>query len=76
MKKITISIFMFFSLNSYCQSVGYDSIYVEKDVEAVRRNISTMKSWLNQDYKDGNIPLWIYDQYYLMLKTTYDTKKT
>ena len=65
MKKITISIFMFFSLNSYCQSVGYDSIYVEKDVEAVRRNISTMKSWLNQDYKDGNIPLWIYDQYYL-----------
>ena len=70
MKKITISIFMLMSLNHYSQDISYDSIYIEKDIEAVRRNISTMKSWLNQDYVDGNIPLWIYDQYYLVLNNS------
>ena len=70
MKKIIISIFTLISLNYYSQDIDYDSIYVEKDIEAVRRNISTMKSWLNQDYADGNIPMWIYDQYYLVLNNS------
>jgi|TARA_R100000541_G_scaffold13799_1_gene23129 hypothetical protein len=70
MKKVAISIFMLIYLNYYSQDISYDSIYVEKDIEAVRRNISTMKFWLNQDYADGNIPLWIYDQYYLVLNNS------
>ena len=70
MKKIVINIFTFISSISYCQDISYDSIYVEKDIEAVRRNISTMKSWLNQDFMDGHIPSWIYDQYYLVLNNS------
>ena len=68
MKKIVINAFLFLSLNSFSQE--YDSIYCEKDIEAARRNMSTMIEWVKDDYLAGDVPVYIYNNYMLVLKRT------
>jgi hypothetical protein len=68
MKKIIISVFMFLNLNSFSQE--YDTIYCEKDIEAARRNMSTMIQWVKDDYLYGDVPRYIYDNYMLVLTNT------
>ena len=70
MKKITISLLMLLSLNSFSQDIYYDSIYLEKDIEACRRNVYTMRVWVKDDYLAGDIPRYIYDNYMLVLENT------
>ena len=59
---------MFLNLSSFSQE--YDTIYCEKDIEAARRNMSTMKEWVKDDYLAGDIPKYIYDNYMLVLRNT------
>jgi len=68
MKKIIISVFIFLNLNSFSQE--YDTIYCEKDIEAARRNMSTMIQWVKDDYLSGDVPRYIYDNYMLVLTNT------
>ena len=59
---------MFLNLNSFSQE--YDTIYCEKDIEAARRNMSTMIQWVKDDYLYGDVPRYIYDNYMLVLTNT------
>lgn len=61
---------IFISLTSYSQEEYYDSIYVERDIEACRRNVHTIKNWLEEDYLAGDIPKHVYDAYFLVLRNT------
>ena len=70
MKKIIINILILTSLNSFSQDIYYDTIYCEKDIEACRRNVYTMKNWVKDDYQAGDIPKYIYDNYMLVLRNT------
>jgi len=70
MKKIIINILILTSLNSFSQDIYYDTIYCEKDIEACRRNVYTMKIWVKNDYLAGDIPKYVYDNYMLVLKNT------
>ena len=64
---------MFLNLNSFSQE--YDTIYCEKDIEAARRNMSTMIQWVKDDYLYGDVPRYIYDNYMLVLTNTESSLK-
>jgi hypothetical protein len=59
---------MLLNLNIFSQE--YDTIYCEKDIEAARRNMSTMIQWVKDDYLSGDVPRYIYDNYMLVLTNT------
>ena len=68
MKKIIIIEQIARNFNSLSQE--YDRIYCEKDIEAARRNMSTMIQWVKDDYLAGDVPRYIYDNYMLVLRNT------
>jgi hypothetical protein len=65
-----IILLIFISLNSYSQEEYYDSIYCERDIEACRRNVHTLKDWVEQDFLAGDKPRYVYDNYMLVLRNS------
>ena len=73
MKKIIISIASFILLtSSYVNRYEEDwvRIYCQADLDKCVHNLTQLKSWLNDDYKAGKIPGYVYDEYLVVLDNT------
>ncbi len=55
---------------SGCTPKGYTTIYYSKRIKKCIENLETMERWLQEDYKNGDIPRYIADNYIIVLVNT------
>jgi|10_taG_2_1085330.scaffolds.fasta_scaffold76338_3 hypothetical protein len=58
------------TLLTSCAPKSYEVIYYTKNVKKSIHNLEILEEWVIKDYVDGNIPLWIANNYITTLEIT------